>query len=417
MRCLVVNPDTENAWELPLRTGIVTLGRAAGNDLVIDHPSVAEQQLELMVMDAGVTLKNLAPEGGTLVAGQPVEETLLLPGQVLQVGEVWLRYEDRRPATVAPAEAPRPTAPEPCKLHPRNRARYHCTQCHGYFCAQCVSTRLVGEVARKLCHACSGVCTELPPDPVVVVEEKPFAVQARGAFRYPLQGDGLMLIFTGAVLFMLIGGALFVVKYALIYGFTAMIFLTVFGVGYLTAYLQRIITSTAHGEERMPDWPDITDFGSDVGGPFWQFFCICAFCFLPPLALTIYAMCSANPGDTAWLGDATLALILFSALYFPMAFLAVAMFNTVSALNPFVLIPSIMKVWRAYAVTIGLLFVILLIRWAFGQVMRHVPLHPMVIPLLLSLLYNVAGLYLTVVEVRILGLLYRTHQSELRWFT
>jgi hypothetical protein len=352
-----------------------------------------------------------------LVAGQSVEETLLLPGQDLQLGEIRLRYEDRRPATVpVTASPPAVAAPEKCKLHPRSRARYHCTQCHGYFCEQCVSTRLVGEVARKLCHACSGVCAELPPEPVVVVEEKPFAAQARAAFRYPLQGDGLMLVFSGAVLLMLIGGALFVVKYALVYGFTAMCFLTVFGVGYLTAYLQRIITSTANGEDRMPDWPDITDFGSDVGGPFWQFFCICAFCFLPPIALDIYAVCATNPDDTAWLGDATLALILFSSLYFPMAFLAVAMFNTISALNPFVLIPSILRVWRGYAVTIGLLFAILLIRWVSNQLMAHVPMHPMVLPMLLNLLYNVAGLYFTVVEVRILGLLYRTHKDELRWF-
>ena len=67
MRRLTVNPGTDNAWEIPLSTGILTLGRNEDNDFVINHPSVSGNHCQLLVMDTAVTVKDLGSTGGTIV--------------------------------------------------------------------------------------------------------------------------------------------------------------------------------------------------------------------------------------------------------------------------------------------------------------------------------------------------------------
>ena len=89
-------------------TGIATLGRVVENDLVIDHPSVSSRHCEFMVMDSGVTVKDLNSSNGTFIDGQAVSESVLLPGQALQLGDVRLQLE--RTATPPPRSPAMPTA-------------------------------------------------------------------------------------------------------------------------------------------------------------------------------------------------------------------------------------------------------------------------------------------------------------------
>jgi hypothetical protein len=410
VRRLIVNPGTESAWEIPLPTGISTLGREADNDLVIEHPSVSEHHCEFMVMDSGVTIKDLGSANGTYVHGQPVNESVVLPGQAFQVGEVQLQLEQAAvPVVAAPS-----ISHACCKFHPNNPARHLCPKCQKSFCELCVNTRFVNGASKTFCRTCAVECSPLTPATKMNDEpELSFTRQLMTAFKYPLNGDGMMLIATGTIFFLLLEGAKAISKFGFVYGWGAVILLTVFGMGYLTSYLRHILNATALGDDHMPDWPEISDFSSDILSPFRQLLVTVLFCFAPAIGLTIYAALYAGNGDTAWLGWATMASLLLGCVYFPMAFTAVAMFDSIGAVNPLLVIPSIVKVLREYVLMVVVLAIILVLRWFFKNYLGTL----LPVPLLPTILSSLISLYLLIVEMRILGLLYRNKKDELGWFT
>jgi hypothetical protein len=74
-------------------------------------------------------------------------------------------------------------------------------------------------------------------------------------------------------------------------------------------------------------------------------------------------------------------------------------------------IPSIMKVLGQYLLTVVVLAVVLLVRWLLHRLLgTFLP-----IPLLPTIITSLIGLYLLVVEMRILGLLYRNNKDRLGW--
>lgn len=406
MRRLIVNPGTGNAWEIPLLPGVFSIGRNPENNIPLEHPSISGEHCVLTVTDAGVIVKDLGSTNGTFVNEARADETLLLPGQTLRLGDVALQLEsvpDQAPA-VSPGKISSGAASTFCKIHPRVIAHFHCPRCGHSFCDLCVNMRQ----GRTFCRACSVECEPLAAGPSAE-PERSFVTLARSAFQYPLKGDGIILLASGTVFLMLLDAARFVVAFAFVYGLVAFILLTVFGTGYLTAYLRQILTASAMGENRMPDWPDFTDFGS-VASPFFQLLGTVIFSFAPAIALTIYALTATEGGP--WLGWTTTAAIIFGCLYFPMAFLAVAMFDSVGAVNPLLIVPTILKIPLEYLVTVGLFAIILLVRWLGNKLLPGI----VPVPVLPSLLSNLLGLYLLTVEMRILGLLYWTKKRELGWF-
>ncbi|HEV2354289.1 MAG TPA: FHA domain-containing protein [Puia sp.] len=407
MRRLIVNPGTGNAWEIPLQPGVFSIGRNPENNIPLEHPSISGEHCLLTVTDAGVIVKDLGSTNGTFIDDAPADETLFLPGQTLRLGDVMLQLEsvpDQAPA-VSRGKTGSGAAAGFCKIHPREIAHFHCPRCGHNFCDLCVNMRW----GRTFCRACSVECESLAVAPISEETGSSFVAAARGAFRYPLQGDGIILLVTGTFFLMLLDAARFVVRFAFIYGLIAFVLLTIFGTGYLTAYLRRILTGTAMGEKRMPDWPEFTEFGS-VASPFFQLLGIVVFSFAPAIGLTIYALTAAEGGP--WLGWTTTAAIIFGCLYFPMAFLAVAMFDSIGAVNPLLIIPTILKVPGEYLVTVGLLALMLLLRWLGNAFLPEI----LPVPLLPSILSNLLGLYLLTVEMRILGLLYWTKRRTLGWF-
>jgi hypothetical protein len=410
VRRLVVNPGTESAWEIALPTGIATLGREADNNFVIEHPSVSSHHCEFMAMDSGVTVKDLGSSNGTFIDGQPVEESILLPGQTLQLGEVRLQLEQVfTPAASAATTAP-VTGPAHCKGHPRSLAHYLCPKCHGNFCELCVNVRSMGGQGKYFCRACAVECSTMAlPERTNDAENLTFTGQAFEAFKYPLNGDGLMLIAVGTFFFLVLDGAKALARFVPLYGWAGLGGLTIFGVGYLTVYLRLNLSATALGEDKMPDWPEM----SGIVSAFFELVGTVTFCFAPAIGLTIYAAVHGGDGDTAWLGWATTALILLGCVYFPLAFTAVAMYDSITAVNPLLIIPSIAKVLREYVLAVVLLAVILILRWLLKNYLATI----LPVPLLPTILSSLLGLYLLIVEMRILGLLYRNKKYELGWFT
>jgi len=327
---------------------------------------------------------------------------------MLQLGEVRLRLEQ---VVTTPAAVPSaPTDPAQCKFHPRNPAGFLCPKCQGHFCGLCVNTRSAGGPGKYFCRACGVECSTLmAASSTGEAEEQTFMRQALEAFKYPLNGDGLILIAVGAFFFMVLDGAKMLARFAPLYGWVALGFLTVFGVGYLTAYLRLNLNASALGEDKMPDWPEM----SGIVSAFFELVGTVAFSFAPAIGLTIFAAVHGGDGDTAWLGWTTTALILLGCVYFPMAFMAVSMYDSITAVNPLLVVPSISKVLREYALTVVLLTVILVLRWLLKNELPAL----LPVPLLPTIISSLVGLYLLIVEMRILGLLYRNKKHELGWFT
>lgn len=408
MHRLIVNPDTDNAWEISLQPGVISLGRGPENNVPLDHASISDEHCLLTVTDAGVVVKDLGSARGTLVNDLPVDETVLQSGQVLRLGDVVLRFEADSNASV---ETPAPAADSVsaaavCKFHPKAIAHFHCPQCGRDFCELCVNIRQ----GRGFCRACSVECEPLKAPAISNEAEPPFLALARGAFSYPFKGDGLMLLLTGTAFFLLIDGAEFVLKFMPGYGWFVLALLVVFGTGYLTAYLRQILTGTAMGEEKMPDWPEFTGFDS-VTSPFFQLIGTVVFSFGPAIGLTVYAAL-VREGAPSWLGWATTTAMVFGCAYFPMAFLAVAIFDSIGAVNPMLVVPTILKIPLEYLFSVGLFAVILFIRWLCKTFLPEI----LPVPLLPAILFGLLGLYLLTVEVRILGLLYWARKGEMGWF-
>lgn len=407
MRRLIVNPGTANAWEIPLAPGVFSLGRDPQNDFPVEHTSVSSEHCLITVTDSGVTVKDLGSTNGTFVNDAPTDETPLAPGQTLRLGDVVLRLESDTGQTIAippPDASPSGSAAAFCKFHRHTFARLHCPKCGGNYCDACVSLRQ----GRTFCRSCAVECEALAI-PVSDGSEDSFVREAGRAFAYPLQGDGVILLAGGTVFFLLLNVAKFFLRFMIGYGSLLLIMVTIFGAGYLTAYLRSILLDTSAGEDKMPDWPDFTDFGS-LASPFFQLVGTVIFSFGPAIGLAVYAALATQPGP--WLGWVIAAAVMFGCVYFPMAFMAVAMFDSIGAVNPVLIVPSILRIPLAYLFTVALFAVILLARW-FGEVLlpRVLP-----VPILPSLLSEFLGLYFLAVEVRILGLLYRFRKSELGWF-
>lgn len=106
---ILVNPGTEQAWEIQLQPGVNRIGQTDDNDFTINHSSLSPHHCELMVSDAGVLLKDLGSANGTFVNGSPVREVWLQSGQRIQFGAVDTIFE----AIQSPMPAPRVGQPAP----------------------------------------------------------------------------------------------------------------------------------------------------------------------------------------------------------------------------------------------------------------------------------------------------------------
>ncbi len=313
------------------------------------------------------------------------------------------------PPPVAPPLAPVSAAiPHNCKYHPRTAARFRCPQCGQYFCELCVNTRSEGAGTHKYCRVCAVECEAIQ----VVLPRQPtgrgasFFARAFTAFAYPLKADGVVLLLAGTIFFSIVDAAKFFAFFAGIFGLVALLILFVFGTGYLTCFLRRIITSTAMGESKMPDWPDVTDLTSDVIAPFLQLLGTVIICFFPAIVLGIFV----GQGHT-WATWLLIAALVLGCLYFPMGFLAVAMLDSVFSSNPLVVMPAILRVPLHYLLTLALFGAVILVR-AGGELLVPALVH---VRFISAIILNLSGLYLFTVLMRILGLLYLTSKHKLGW--
>src|SRR5690242_19619585 len=79
---------------IELRLGVNRLGRAADNDVQLEHPSVSATHCELLLGCGPIAVRDCGSTNGTFVDGAPVQTATLLAGQTLRLGGVELLLAD-----------------------------------------------------------------------------------------------------------------------------------------------------------------------------------------------------------------------------------------------------------------------------------------------------------------------------------
>jgi hypothetical protein len=442
---LVVYPNSPAAWEIELKSGANYIGRGFANDFKIEDPSVSGSHCQVVVNGGTVIIKDLGSTNGTLINNARIQEAVLQPGQVLRLGAVEMLYQSDaaaavtvteieppmapRIATAAPAFA-RPSAPTSartvsvvpealprvapaahttaagpafCKFHPKSPGRYLCNKCHHHFCDLCVNTR----GPKKLCRHCGVECVAVQVR-VARPVRKGFYARIPGAFVYPFRGFGLAILILATIVF---GGA----EYLNTIGIGGpLLWIAIYGLLFL--FMQNIIHTTASDENEPLGFPD-------AGGLFGAAFQLGATVlvgFGPAIGLVV-----AKFFDVDIPGGAIIAAVILGCLYFPMAFLAVAMKDTVMAANPLVVIPAIVKVPLEYLVTSLLLVGVyglrqsgdLLSTLAGGISLHTRDMKVLLLALALQAVWSFVSIYLLTVSIRILGLLYISKKERFGWFS
>ncbi|HEY5915096.1 MAG TPA: FHA domain-containing protein [Verrucomicrobiae bacterium] len=444
---LIVKPGSEDSWEIELRAGPNLIGRSVSNHFQIRDPSVSGTHCQIFVGDGTAQIKDLGSTNGTFVDQEPVIEAALTPGCSIRLGDVELLfYADRVSPAPAPAAATPaspgiglppavqflPTAPpdagvpqlgnlrarQHCRFHPAVPARFTCSQCGHYFCETCVASRGAGAVQKKFCRHCGTECVPVQVQ-YEAIADKGFFARVPGAFLYPLRGAGVIIVIVGIVLFGMIKGGHALFRFGTLRTIIFGVILEIFAGGYLFSYLQGIVHSSVAEDRELPDLPGIANFAEDVIIPFFRFLGLTLFCFLPAIGTGIWFLSSRAPGaEYVFLGA-----VAFGYLYFPMAFLAVAVLDAITAGNPLVVMPSIARVPLKYVVSLVPLAAMSAVQW-FGSTLLNTlfpegwTTHAMgeLIAMLASIAFiSFLSLYLLVVAVHLLGLIFVTSKSELGW--
>lgn len=78
---------------IQLEPGRVLVGRSPDCDIVIEHPAISRQHLEMILSGGRCRIRQIEGATGTLLNGNPVTEAELLPGDVLTFGNAEFVYD------------------------------------------------------------------------------------------------------------------------------------------------------------------------------------------------------------------------------------------------------------------------------------------------------------------------------------
>jgi len=114
---LVVERGPVPSLRYPLHLEQVTIGRSAGNDLVLADPEVSRRHVRVVQRAEGFAVEDIGSTNGTFVNGQRITHlTLLQDGDTIDLGDtVRLRFVSLAPAPVPVEDRPTQmwTDPEP----------------------------------------------------------------------------------------------------------------------------------------------------------------------------------------------------------------------------------------------------------------------------------------------------------------
>jgi len=230
------------------------------------------------------------------------------------------------------------------------------------------------------------------------------------AFRFPFSLAGVIhfLIFWFGPFLLLFFLRAFLFSEILIVGVLIALF------GYLYYYLSSCVIAAAKDERLAPDVSfDETPGLLDLLRRVLLIIGSTLICFGPVIFYTFYfyiwpILWFGREGATPNLQSDPIYWILFGAgvLFFPMFLLAAAMFDSVTALNPVLIISSIISTFVSYCALALLFFGIgLLVNYLIRSMFVWIP----------GLFAWGAALYLMFIAAYILGRFFRRYESRLNW--
>jgi pSer/pThr/pTyr-binding forkhead associated (FHA) protein len=92
MTKLIISQEDGKQREIELRKKRLTIGRAAHNDVVINHPAVSSEHAVIVALQNESFLEDLGSTNGTKVNGQPVKKHFLQDGDIVQVGGFQIKF-------------------------------------------------------------------------------------------------------------------------------------------------------------------------------------------------------------------------------------------------------------------------------------------------------------------------------------
>lgn len=398
------------------------IGRAEGNDLQLRDGSVSSRHCEVSLdPDGNLLVRDLGSTNGTYIEGLQVREpALALPGQRVRFGNLELLFEGEGKSVSAPEEEvtlnlpPKPMAapppvrtnvvavtpavagPDDCPNHPGVKATLVCGRCGKQACKQCTKQQKLGMNLVDFCLSCGGQCKKMSQakKEAAIAAERPKSYKAAvsGSLGYPFRGNGLTTLICGSIFCTVID---FLAGFTLIYLIPLMVILY----GYLFAYMQKIVVTSAAGDSDPPDWPEVSDIHQDIVQPFLQLLFTLAVSFIP--ALVVWVMIGALAGQF---------MLLLGMIYFPMALLGVAMSDSYGALNPIFVLSSVMRAPGDYVMTCLSFGAVVFLR-----VFVHGAIDEIGIPFLPFLVYWIIFLVALMIQMRILGMFYFLNRNRLGW--
>jgi predicted component of type VI protein secretion system len=81
-----------------------TIGRVEDNSIQIAEPSISSHHCEVWLRGKEVVIKDLDSTNGTFIEGNQISESVLMPGQILRLGQIQMRLETGEPH--APSKKP-----------------------------------------------------------------------------------------------------------------------------------------------------------------------------------------------------------------------------------------------------------------------------------------------------------------------
>ena len=314
-----------------------------------------------------------------------------------------------------------------CANHPDAEAAWWCQTCGGFWCGAC-SARGDG---KPHCPRCGSRTVSLntgqpqatakaplslraPPQPASKGGDHPgsFYSSLGAALLYPIKGTGREII-AGWVVF---NAILAILSFFPLIGLITSL-IGLFVTAYVCAYVFTLISSSASGEDDPPDWPDIHSIWDDIFRPAALLAATLLVVFLPtwiwllfPWICSFFNISTDESSLLRFIGSLTLLrlLVVLGAMCLPMTLLSVAMYNGLGGLNPVRILVAIVKVLGPYLVVCVLMILVLAGYIAFGYLPR--------IPVVSRVLSAGVFMYFLMVEMRLVGLIYRFYMLRLNWF-
>jgi hypothetical protein len=309
------------------------------------------------------------------------------------------------PAPSPPALPPSlPVAPVPTQ--PTGNDQYHCQnpECGVTLSESQLVTMRAGTTSFKVCPKCRLRVSK-------VVTEVSFWARVPGTFIYPFRENGAWILATSTLFLALLEVTQ---KFLGIGSFV----LGTIAMGYFGMLFIDIIRTTANDDKSSMELPDFSGM-EEIRETAAQL-AISGLLILSPALICVLLSGYSTAAEyaqrllpSAYWRLLALGFTGMGLVYYPMGLLAVAMFDTVAAVNPVLVVPAISKTFCQYVLVLAMLGVMWLLREVSSMLLFALPWSWRFACYLPIEFYS---LYTLLVTARLLGVLYRVNSARLGWF-